>query len=97
MPYSLRGIDFCGEIIDTVSSHIIFLTARVQQEIRIKGLEQGGDDYITKPFKMEEMLARVGPAMRRREKTHKKEESAIVQAGDTLGRQPRRWRLLFCV
>ena len=62
------GVHFCGEILDSVTSHIIFLTAKTEEEDRIKGLEHGGDDYITKPFKLEEMLARVGAAMRRREK-----------------------------
>jgi DNA-binding response OmpR family regulator len=62
------GIDFCGEIHGSVTSHILFLTAKTEQENLIKGLEYGGDDYITKPFKLEELLARVGAAMRRREK-----------------------------
>ena len=76
------GIDFCGEISDAVTSHIIFLTAKTEHETRIKGLERGGDDYITKPFKLEEMLARVGAAMRRREKTPGQAESAAISAGE---------------
>ena len=75
------GIHFCGEIFDSVTSHIIFLTAKAEQEDRIKGLEYGGDDYITKPFKLEEMLARVGAAMRRREKEAKKLPVQTVTRG----------------
>jgi DNA-binding response OmpR family regulator len=74
------GIDFCGEIHNSVTSHILFLTAKTEQENRIRGLAYGGDDYITKPFKLEELLARVGAAMRRREKTPKPEDK--ISAGD---------------
>jgi DNA-binding response OmpR family regulator len=80
------GIDFCGEIHQFITSHIIFLTAKTEHEHKIKGLDYGGDDYITKPFKLEEMLSRVGAAVRRREKTpaviEKIVESATIDAGD---------------
>lgn len=75
------GIDFCGEIYNSVTSHILFLTAKAEQENRIKGLEYGGDDYITKPFKLEEMLARVGAAMRRREKEAGKPPAQAITRG----------------
>jgi DNA-binding response OmpR family regulator len=44
---------------------IIVLTARAQQSDKVKGLALGGDDYITKPFDPEELLARVGAVLRR--------------------------------
>ncbi len=44
---------------------IIFLTARVQEEDRLAGFEIGGDDYISKPFSMQELLYRVAVFMRR--------------------------------
>ncbi len=44
---------------------IIFLTARVQEEDRLSGFEIGGDDYISKPFSMQELLYRVAVFMRR--------------------------------
>jgi len=44
---------------------IIVLTARAQQVDKVKGLALGGDDYITKPFDPEELLARVGAVLRR--------------------------------
>lgn len=61
------GIDFCGEIRDATDAHILFLTSKTDHVDRIRGLETGGDDYITKPYKLDEMLARVGAVMRRRE------------------------------
>jgi two-component system alkaline phosphatase synthesis response regulator PhoP len=47
---------------------IIMLTARVEETDKIVGLEIGADDYITKPFSMKEMLARVRAILRRRER-----------------------------
>lgn len=52
---------------------IIFLTARVQEEDRLAGFEIGGDDYISKPFSMQELLYRVAVFMRR-STINKKEE-----------------------
>lgn len=61
-----NGIDFCDEIRAKTDAHILFLTSRGEHEDRIRGLDSGGDDYITKPYKLEEMLSRVRAAMRRR-------------------------------
>ncbi len=44
---------------------ILFLTAKSQEEDKLKGFQSGGDDYLTKPFSMEELLARVEAIMRR--------------------------------
>lgn len=60
------GFDFCEEIRETISAHIIFLTAKSSHENMVQGLSVGGDAYITKPFHPEEMLVKVKAAMRRR-------------------------------
>jgi two-component system phosphate regulon response regulator PhoB/two-component system alkaline phosphatase synthesis response regulator PhoP len=44
---------------------IIMLTARIDLEDRVKGLDYGADDYITKPFEGEELLARIRAVLRR--------------------------------
>ena len=62
-----NGIDFCGEIRRDTDAHILFLTSLLEHEDRIRGLDTGGDDYITKPYKLSEMLSRVRAAMRRRD------------------------------
>ena len=60
-----NGFDFCEEIRDITSAHIIFLTAKAGHENMVKGLTNGGDAYITKPFDSEEMLVKVKAAIRR--------------------------------
>lgn len=68
------GIDFCAEIRGAplhTAAHILFLTAKSDHADRVRGLADGGDDYITKPFHPEELLARVEAAMRRRSMSHK--------------------------
>lgn len=49
---------------------VIFITAKSQTKDKIKGLKQGADDYITKPFEMEELMARVEAVLRRYHKTN---------------------------
>ncbi len=60
------GYDFCAEIRNTTRAHILFLTAKAGQEEKLIGITAGGDDYITKPFHPQELMARIGAAMRRR-------------------------------
>ena len=64
------GYDFCVRIRPLVSCPILFLTARITEEDRVKGLQIGGDDYITKPFSLEELSARVEAHLRRETRTN---------------------------
>jgi DNA-binding response OmpR family regulator len=62
------GLELCGQIRRTKplsEAQIIFLTARAGEADRVKGLELGGDDYITKPFSPRELVARVRAVLRR--------------------------------
>lgn len=59
------GLDLCKAIRKESSVPIIFLTARVEDADRIQGLEIGGDDYVTKPFNLSELVARVKAVLRR--------------------------------
>jgi DNA-binding response OmpR family regulator len=52
-----------------VDPHVIFLTALNDSKILVSALEQGGDDYMTKPYRVSELLARVGSAVRRRQRS----------------------------
>lgn len=64
----MDGLELCQLIRSHISCPIIFLTARVAEQDVIKGLSVGGDDYITKPFGMKELLARLSAHLRREER-----------------------------
>ena len=57
---------------------IIMLTARVQQQDRIRGLDSGADDYLPKPFDPDELLARIRAVLRRSESLTRAEAQEIV-------------------
>lgn len=59
------GWDFCTEIRKKTNAPVIFLTARDESESVVKGLLQGGDDYITKPYDLNVLGARVAAQLRR--------------------------------
>jgi len=62
------GLELCRQIRQSKSLtavHIIFLTAKSGEVDRVRGLELGGDDYITKPFSPRELIARVRAVLRR--------------------------------
>ncbi len=61
----LSGEEICKEIRKISSTPIIMLTAKVEEEDRIKGLTLGADDYISKPFSPREVVARVKAVLRR--------------------------------
>ncbi len=63
----LDGFEVCRRIRQQSSVPIIILTARADEVDRVVGLELGADDYITKPFSMRELLARVKALLRRRD------------------------------
>lgn len=64
---------------------ILFLTAKSLEEDKLKGFQAGGDDYITKPFSMEELLARIEAILRRTTKqTGKTTEKGVFEIGSFL-------------
>src|SRR5712691_4590346 len=63
----LSGIEVCRELRDAkIDTPILMLTARGLVEQRVEGLDAGADDYLTKPFAVDELLARVRALIRRR-------------------------------
>ena len=59
------GFDICGKIRETSNVPIIFLTAADEETDIIMGLDIGGDDYITKPFKLSVLMSRINAILRR--------------------------------
>ena len=77
----LDGLEVCSRIRDFVACPILFLTARIEDSDKIKGLGIGGDDYIVKPFSIEELGARVSAHLRRE---RRQRETAKVKFDDRL-------------
>ena len=69
----LTGLEVCQQIREFSSVPIIMLTAKGEDMDKIMGLEYGADDYITKPFNILEVKARIKAIMRRTRKEEKKE------------------------
>ncbi len=65
------GLELCRAIRDAVSCPILFLTARITEQDKIRGFQAGGDDYITKPFSLAELTARVEAHLRRDERQNR--------------------------
>ena len=64
----ISGIEVCRRLRrrpSTANIPILMLTARGEEEDRVRGLETGADDYVTKPFSPKELLARAGAVLRR--------------------------------
>lgn len=74
----IDGFNICKIIRQKFNFPIIFLSAKVEDIDKIKGLTLGADDYITKPFNPLEMVARVKSQLRRYIKYNEKEEDSII-------------------
>src|ERR1700750_2360227 len=62
----LDGFELCGRLrADAIRVPVVYLTARDATEDKVRGLTIGGDDYVTKPFSLEELVARVRSILRR--------------------------------
>ena len=81
MPH-LDGLEVCQVIRDRVSCPILFLSARSAEADRIRGLAVGGDDYIVKPFSMQELKARIRAHLRREQRSHLSRQPKLLHHGD---------------
>lgn len=71
----MDGLTVCRNIREHIVCPILFLTARIETADKIKGFSAGGDDYIVKPFDLDELGARVAAHLRR--ENRKQEQSAL--------------------
>ncbi|MDY6285840.1 MAG: response regulator transcription factor [Bilifractor sp.] len=79
----LSGLDVCQQIREFSNVPIIMLTAKGEDMDKIMGLEYGADDYITKPFNILEVKARIKAILRRTRKSDKEETTdKVVTAGN---------------
>lgn len=68
----MDGVELCKIIRDKVNCPIIFVSAKILEEDKIEALSVGGDDYITKPFSLKELKARIESHLRREERLKNK-------------------------
>src|SRR5216110_3419948 len=66
---SLDGLAFLRRLREWSSAPVIILSAHDEEPVKIKALDLGADDYLTKPFSLNELLARVRVALRRADET----------------------------
>lgn len=77
----MDGIEFCREVRKVSSVPIIVLSVRGEERVKVEALDAGADDYVTKPFGIDELLARVRAALRRTPEASSEAEQ-LLQDGD---------------
>lgn len=107
----INGVDVCRMLTEQYRIPIIMLTARGSVEDKLYGLESGADDYITKPFDLREVVARVRTILRRFDKaramseeeplvcghlTVKEREHSVYSRGELVSLTPKEYELLIC-
>ncbi len=78
----ISGLEVCQQIREFSQVPIVMLTAKGEDMDKILGLEYGADDYITKPFNILEVKARIKAIMRRTSRTEKTERERIIEVQD---------------
>lgn len=86
----IDGIEFCREIRKLSAAPIIVLSVRGDERTKVKALDAGADDYVTKPFGIDELLARVRAALRRSGAATGEEHSVLEEADVYIDLQTRR-------
>ena len=79
---NVSGIEICRQLRarkETRAIPVIMLTARAEEEDRLRGFDKGADDYVTKPFSMKELVARIHAVLRR---TNPETATNIITFGD---------------
>ena|SRR5215204_4484827 len=78
----MEGLTLCREIRKISKAPIIVLSVRGEESTKVDALDAGADDYVTKPFGMEELMARIRAALRRVSDSLPQESRAVIQSGD---------------
>ncbi len=78
----MNGYEACRRIREFSAMPIIMITAMAEEADKVLGLDSGADDYVTKPFSVPELLARVRAALRRAELTEAPQSDACFEAGE---------------
>jgi two-component system KDP operon response regulator KdpE len=79
---NMDGVELCRAIRKQSSVPILVLSVRSQEKVKVEALDAGADDYVTKPFQINELLARVRAVLRRQKQTVAEDKTAEVIVGD---------------
>ena len=74
------GFELCRDIKKNMTTPILFLTAKDEEQDVVNGFDLGADDYVVKPFRPRELISRINNILRR----YEKEESNKLQAGNVI-------------
>src|SRR5262252_5274670 len=77
---NMSGLELCRRLRAISQVPIIVLSVRGEEKTKVEALDAGADDYVTKPFGMDELLARIRAALRRKPATEP--DSRLLEAGD---------------
>ena len=78
----MDGTEVCAHLREWTLIPIIVLSARDNERDKVAALDKGADDYLTKPFGIEELLARLRVALRHRAQAQSKSQTTLVKSGD---------------
>lgn len=79
----MDGVEVCTQLRTWTQAPILILSVRHQERDKVRALDQGADDYLTKPFGIEELLARVRAALRR-QTFAESADAAIIEVGSIM-------------
>jgi two-component system KDP operon response regulator KdpE len=85
----LDGIEVCRRVREWSDVPIVVLSAEGSEARKVLALDQGADDYVTKPFSTAELLARIRVALRHRKDTAAPDDDAVLRVGDLIVDQAR--------
>lgn len=81
---NVDGLQLCRKLRASTDIPIIVLSVRDEEQTIVEALDAGADDYVTKPFSIDELMARIRAALRRIPSEKTSEETSALEAGDFL-------------
>ena len=79
---NMGGLDLCRRLRLASQVPIIVLSVKGEEKTKVEALDAGADDFVTKPFSMEELLARIRAALRRAPASADEKDALVLESGD---------------
>ncbi len=78
----VSGLELCTKIAESADAYILLVSGHSSEDVKLTGLGLGADDFISKPFSGNELVARIGSFLRRRERARLRDTDGRLQLGD---------------